>query len=92
MVVDTGQFLLVGLHPTTNSFHISHAISYFEIWAGFGLAGKFIDHKFLVLIEYEAVAYISSRNDLLRLYICECLFEVDCIHLHLVRYDQLWFW
>ena len=87
MVVDTGQFLLVGLHPTTNSFHISHAISYFKIWAGFGLAGKLIDQKFFVLLEYEAVAYNSSRNDLLTLYICECLFDSDYIHLHLVRYD-----
>ena len=39
----------------------------------------------------EAVAYDSSRNDLLRLYICGSLFEADYILLHLVRYDQLWF-
>ena len=81
MVVDTGQFLLVGLHPTTNLFHVSQVISYFQIWAGFGLAGWLIDHIFLYFV----------KNDLLRLYICECLSEADYIHLHLVRYDRLCF-
>ena len=39
----------------------------------------------------EVVAYDSSRNNLLRLYICGYLFEADYILLHLVRYDRLWF-
>ena len=55
--------------------------------AGFGLAGNY--HKFFLLLDYEGVGYDSSRNDLLRLDICECLFEAYYIRLHLVCYDQL---
>ena len=80
MVVDTGQFLLVGLHPTTNLFHISHVISQILSDLRWFWIGGMVDRSYFLYF---------VKNDLLRLYICECLSEADYIHLHLVRYDRL---